>query len=142
MEKKAEKKIESQKKSAEPRPAAPVNKDNKYNISTEGALQEQIAGWELQKYDLLEQLNSVMWKSRNMARVWKLQKNSIFKNLDVLDNNIMVVLKQIKKMEEKTMSEEEQAAAEAPATSESASSEEPEKPSESEESAEEPESPN
>lgn len=79
----------------------------KHKISTESALQDQVDGWELTKYDLLEKLNIVKWQQRNMARIWKLQKNQIFKKLNVLDSNIAVVRKQIKSMEDKMPEEED-----------------------------------
>jgi len=82
-------------------PAPGIEPESKSKVSTEGVLQEQVEGWELQKYDLLEKLSIIKWQQRNMGRVWKLQRNQIFLKLDRLDNNIAVVRKQIKTMEGK-----------------------------------------
>ncbi|TET75181.1 MAG: hypothetical protein E3J56_01145 [Candidatus Aminicenantes bacterium] len=75
-------------------------------VSTESALQEQVEAMELQEYDLLEKLNMVTWSERNMGRVLRLQKNQIYLKLNRLENNIAVVRKQIKLMEDKMPEDE------------------------------------
>jgi len=107
----AEKKVERKKKAPGKEFQGPVKKlEPKIvgrGISTESALLDQSNSMELQKFDLLEKLNILKWSQKNMGRIWELQENQIFKKLHVLNNNIAVVRKSIKKMEVKKMAEDE-----------------------------------